>query len=354
MTPEHLLPANATRLEIALSEAAAFTPLIAPIEAIRRFKTDPADPLLPWLIWEYGLAELLPYLPDPRRAIAEGVQWQRLRGTPKALEIALAWIGAGAVTVEQEEAGGAHWAEFQIDPGRWLDWEEVGRFIAVARLSAPARSRLSRLFHGHDVRRVKLDAAHLDDALLSDYSGVRWSDGVTRVSFGRLWQDTADAAAARAGSTPDAQRLAAHARYGRYADRCLLSEMRFGCRPAPNPALEVASVHEQAWWLGVLGLSGVLPERRFARRRSCCRKPGPWARPTLARLCGHGWPPRRRCGWATPFPRARAPGAGSRSPSGWRASTGRLWRCPRRSWPLRAQVCTPPPCAPTASCGCRI
>ena len=90
MTPEHLLPSNATPLEQALSLATdPLTRLTLSAHAVRDFKAKPSDPLLPWLIWEYGLGELLPYLPEPRRAIAEGILWQRLRGTPAALATAL-------------------------------------------------------------------------------------------------------------------------------------------------------------------------------------------------------------------------------------------------------------------------
>ena len=52
MTSEHLLPSNATPLEQALSLATdALSRLALPTDAIRQFKTDPSDPLLPWLIW---------------------------------------------------------------------------------------------------------------------------------------------------------------------------------------------------------------------------------------------------------------------------------------------------------------
>ena len=85
MTSDHLLPPNATALERSLSLSTdLLTRLGGETEPLKGFKTDPSDSLLPWLIWEYGLGELLPYLPDPRRAIAEGIRWQRLRGTPAA------------------------------------------------------------------------------------------------------------------------------------------------------------------------------------------------------------------------------------------------------------------------------
>ena len=188
MTSEHLLPANATPLEQALSLATdALSRLALPTDAIRQFKTDPSDPLLPWLIWEYGLGELLPYLPEPRQAIAEGILWQRLRGTPAALTTALAWIGASA-TIEQEPPG-VHFAEFQLDPGQVQGSDTaIANLIAIARLSAPARSRLSRIYHGYDLRRLVLDESRLGEALLSDHSGVFWRDGQTKLSFGRSCQ----------------------------------------------------------------------------------------------------------------------------------------------------------------------
>jgi len=184
----HLLPPNASRLERALSLTTdPLTHLGPASDALIDFKTNPADSLLPWLIWEYGLGELLPYLPEPRRAIAEGIRWQRLRGTPAALTTALSWIGATA-TVEQEMPG-IHFAEFQFDPGLVLDTDTaIANLIAIARLSAPARSRLSRIYHGYDLRRLVLDDSQLGEALLSDHSGVFWRDGLTKLSFGRVRQ----------------------------------------------------------------------------------------------------------------------------------------------------------------------
>lgn len=260
---EHLLPANATALEIAIAQTIDTAHLHAPAEAIRTVKWAPTDGVLPYLIWEYGLEELLPYLPEPRRAIREGVIWQRLRGTPQALAVALSWIGAGAVVVEQEEPGGAHWAEFQFDPGRVLADAEVDRYIAVARLSAPARSRLSRIYHGHDLRRVVLDTSRLGDALLSDYSGSVWTDGQTRLSFGRRWLESADASSLLLAS--QIERLRAHTVAARYRDRCLLDEMAIGCVPLPNPKIEAATLYEKVLALSLVGQAITRPERRFAR-----------------------------------------------------------------------------------------
>jgi hypothetical protein len=140
---------------------------------------------VPWLIWEYGLGDILPYLSDPQRALREGIRWQRLRGTPEALRLAFSWRDLDGVQVFQEEPG-QHFAEFQIDTNAVPPLEDIDDLIALARLSAPARSRLARIFHGYDLRRITLDETRLGDGLLSDYSGVRHTDGQTRLSFGRV------------------------------------------------------------------------------------------------------------------------------------------------------------------------
>lgn len=262
MTSDHLLPPNATALERSLSLSTdLLTRLGGETEPLKGFKTDPSDSLLPWLIWEYGLGELLPYLPDPRRAIAEGIRWQRLRGTPAALTTALSWIGATA-TVEQETPG-IHFAEFQFDPGQVLDDDRaIANLIAIARLSAPARSRLSRIYHGWDLRRLVLDESRLGEALLSDHSGVFWRDGQTKLSFGRVRQ--------LANPPPDIvlapAREAVRFAVARLMDRYLLDFSSLG-DPGHTPNEEILHSHlfTLANALGVPDPVGVRPERKFCR-----------------------------------------------------------------------------------------
>jgi len=263
MTPNHLLPANATPLEQALSLSTdALSRLALPADAIRQFKTDPSDPLLPWLIWEYGLGELLPYLPEPRRAIAEGILWQRLRGTPKALAIALRWIGADHVFVEPEVPG-VHFAEFQIDPGLVLDDDRlIADLIAIAKLSAPARSRLSRLYHGWDLRRVVLDESRLGEALLSDHSGVFWTDGQSKLSFGRVRKFAHPQQTIRVVPAITAHRFAV----ARLIDRYLLD---FSALGDPGHTRNEEMLHAHLFTFGnPLALPeplGMRPERKFCK-----------------------------------------------------------------------------------------
>ena len=258
---EHLLPSNATDLERALSLSMDPMPRVGPgIAALRSFKFDPVVSLLPWLIWEYGLGELLPYLPDPRRAIAEGILWQRLRGTPRALEVALSWVDT-IVTVEQEVPG-VHYAEFQIDPGRVIDDDQwIERVLAIVRLSAPARSRLSRMYHGYDLRRFLLDTDLLGDALLCDNSGVIWwGDGYTKLSFGRSREEIATLGAVRLESA----QVPVRATGVKYGDRCLLDWMLLDtCRPVPNPFIMHSHLFVNA------NSQGALDTQPFPRRKFC-------------------------------------------------------------------------------------
>ncbi|CAB1367244.1 protein of unknown function [Denitratisoma oestradiolicum] len=285
MTADHLLPANATPLERALSLATnSLSRLTLPADAIRQFKTDPSDPLLPWLIWEYGLGELLPYLPEPRRAIAEGILWQRLRGTPAALATALSWIGMRA-TVEQEPPG-VRFAEFQLDPGEVLDNDTaIANLIAIARLSAPARSRLSRIYHGHDLRRVLLDESRLGEALLSDHSGVFWRDGQTKLSFGRGHQWVNPPPDIVLAPAREAVRFVV----ARLIDRTLLdfsSLVNQATRSTRRSCTRTCSRSLMRW--ACLIHWGCAPSGGFAGRWWCSRTARPWATstPTCRALSG--------------------------------------------------------------------
>lgn len=161
----------------------------AAIDLIRTAKENPPDDWLYWLIWEYGLEVLLPYLADPRVVLDKGLQWQRIRGTPDSLSMAFEWLGLGDTTIEEEVTGGAHWFEYMLDPGRLLSREELRNVVGLAKLSAPLRSRLARIYHGLDLRRAIWDeTAWSDGSLWSDYSGVYDPDTGVIISFGRTTQ----------------------------------------------------------------------------------------------------------------------------------------------------------------------
>lgn len=244
-----LLPPNASPLALALDDVLSLDTRLAGIEAITGAKLDAIAPYLPWLVWEYGLGELLPYLPDARQAIRDGVAWQRLRGTPKALATALSWRGFDGAAIE-ESGPGFGFARFQLDPGVVPAVGDGADIIALARLAAPARARLVRLYHDLDLRAAHYDTPLDRRCLYDDWSGVDL-DGV-RQSF-RTVQ-------ARAGLIPAPEGV---------AGRVLAYGMRFHRDPlrrwdlwpldgAAEPALTApAQMSVQSW-------RGVRPDERRA------------------------------------------------------------------------------------------
>lgn len=221
MTFETILPPSATVAERSLEAAAGDRPALpASILRLLECKETPSDDALLALVWEYGLEELLPFIPNLRDLIPEGLAWQRIRGTPASIEQAFGWVGEGAATVENEEPDGVHWHEFQVDPGYTpngpYDTEQLKR---VAAISAPVGTKLARLFHGYDVRRLVLsDSAY--GAFLSDYSGVRDDDGLC-LSFGRTQRARAAAPAPVAAVALNRR----HAELLTYNDRAMLDFM---------------------------------------------------------------------------------------------------------------------------------
>jgi hypothetical protein len=200
MTALDLLPSNATQLERDLSLSGDILPRLgAAAQRIRNAKRENIpDSVVPWLIYEYGLGEILPFVPDLRQALADGVQWQRVRGTRRAVEIGLAWVGFDA-EIEESEAGTLRWADYQLgldQAPNGLDF--INSVIEISRLSSPVRSRLFRIYGGYDHRRFRLDDHLLSGgSWLCDDTGVYLREDWPQLSFGRQFTDatnlTADA-----------------------------------------------------------------------------------------------------------------------------------------------------------------
>ncbi len=140
-----LLPPNATKQEKALVDAIDYK--VDP-NCIRGFKFSPGEKVLPWIIEEYGLEEILRWAKEKRRAIKEGVEFQRLRGTPASLKIALKWANIEDITII-EEPPGKHFFELQIGIRDVPNDFFVDAVVELAKLSLPVRSRLMRIFNDH-------------------------------------------------------------------------------------------------------------------------------------------------------------------------------------------------------------
>lgn len=169
---QSLLPSNRTKLEVDIEKALLLRQfVIQRTRDLSGIKNDPPDNLLPWLVWEYGLTEIVPYLPGLRTVLKEGLLWQKERGTEAGVRRALGWVDIDP-SVFEHEVPGVHWNEFQMDLGKVPTKAEIEATIALSDLSSPARSKLRRLYHHCDTRRFILSESDWGD-LLGDYSGIR-------------------------------------------------------------------------------------------------------------------------------------------------------------------------------------
>lgn len=185
-----ILPGNTTVWEGALADALDTSSVVAPsIDLIRGTKlVAPPPTFLPFLVHEYGLGELTPYVPNLYDLIAEGIDWQRVRGTPSALALALAWLEYSAA-LEEEGSLRRFWNLFQIELDRVRDADaDLERVGGVAQLSAPKRSVFWRGFHGLDTRPLTYSKSHWGESHYGEYSGRRLRQGGPLWSFGRQYE----------------------------------------------------------------------------------------------------------------------------------------------------------------------
>lgn len=181
---ETLLPQNSTPFERAIEAAMREGDRVGDgIAALRTAKlVSIPDSLLPFLIYEYGLGELTPFVPDQRALLVNGIDWQRLRGTPEAVAFGLDWLGL-SVTVEEASPTRRRWNLFQIGLDNFPEGDDVlGRIEGIVGLSVPVRSRLWRGHRGYDVRAMEWSRKRYSSAIWGSASGrqvggVKWSFG---------------------------------------------------------------------------------------------------------------------------------------------------------------------------------
>lgn len=190
-----LLPKNATAFERNLSKTLDRTASYGPtIESIAGFKTLDILPETfgPWMVAEFGLGPISEFFNDADMLIGAGIPWQRLRGTPLALAIALSWLEYIDLTLEDANERRLKWNRYQIDMGRVPESERPILLKAeyLAGLSDPARSVFFRGFHGYDVRALEWSGRAWGNSIWGDDSGVRLPDGSVKWSHGEILSGT--------------------------------------------------------------------------------------------------------------------------------------------------------------------
>ncbi|MBR1734614.1 MAG: hypothetical protein IJ730_04100 [Alphaproteobacteria bacterium] len=174
-----LLPFNATKFEKDVESAIKYN---VDVNGLAGFKFKDYGNLRLSLIWEYSLAQV--NVDDLKTKITEGLKFHRLAGTPYSLRQALSWYNLNDITIEESKPG-QHFAEFQIGFKEIPNSFEIDTIINVAKMAAPLRSRLVRMYNDeYDIRQFVLDSSKWGD-ILSDYSGVRREADGIKLSFGR-------------------------------------------------------------------------------------------------------------------------------------------------------------------------
>ncbi|WP_417766719.1 phage tail protein [Stappia sp.] len=170
-----LLPINSTPLERALDLTGAdIADRIAPgVDAIPGWKlVTPQPSLAPWLVYEYGLGALSPFVPNVFELLEDGIAWERLRGTHAGMAMGLGFVGYSAELVDPP-ARRLAWADYQLMFDRVRDERaDLPRLAGIAQLSQPVRSRFRRGVHGYDVPAAECSWARLSGSIVGDDSGV--------------------------------------------------------------------------------------------------------------------------------------------------------------------------------------
>ncbi|MFT0861757.1 phage tail protein [Ancylobacter sp. G4_0304] len=192
-----LLPTSASLYERTLARAIDPSDELGPvIDAMHGLKiNNPPASFLPYIVWEYGLGMLTPFVTNVYELIEAGVDWERERGTPTAADRALGWLGYTA-TYEYAPPRRRWWNMVQLELDRLPDDEaDLPRVNGLMDLSIPFRSDFWRGYHGYDVRAAEAGYSPASACLASDDSGIRVTGGKAKWSFGREVEITHDVTA---------------------------------------------------------------------------------------------------------------------------------------------------------------
>lgn len=185
-----ILPHNAAPVDLSLAyiwdSHRRYAPLIG---TIRNYGISVVpDDWVPFLIWDLGLEDVVPYVRDMRQALAEGPAWQARRGTDAGIAIGIGWVNSAGTVAPPDQRH--DWWEFQVSfeqPAS--DIAQIQQLDGIIRLSKASEDELFRMFSpGRDWRPVRMDMHRYDEGLMDGYSGEALWDGGPLISFG--WAGT--------------------------------------------------------------------------------------------------------------------------------------------------------------------
>lgn len=177
MSQVDLLPSNSTLFERAFAATAPRPIIEGEIDRLHGLRSAPPEQFIPWVLSEYGVADLAVYFDSYAETLAAGRQWLLVRGLPASVKIALSWIGFPDPVLEEDDSWRIH-----VDPGSATAVEHLAALAHLFNRSVYEHVQLYRIYHQYDIRHLALDHSRLDDSMLDDDSGID-IDGI-KVSIG--------------------------------------------------------------------------------------------------------------------------------------------------------------------------
>lgn len=166
MAHRTILPPQRTDLERAIDEAVPqWDALVAQLEpaAVRENGS-----FQPWLAMQWQVAQFAQYFQSTDALLTAALPWLFERGNAASVRRALSWLGYAQAVVIEEDGALLH-----VDLGRLVQGWELAAVAHVVRASIPLHVRFWRVYHGWDLRPIRLDGGPgLDAALLDNDSGV--------------------------------------------------------------------------------------------------------------------------------------------------------------------------------------
>jgi hypothetical protein len=141
--------------------------------------------LLELLAWQFHVDFREVALDDAmlERMVRESIPWHRIKGTPAAVEEALAMYGVEALT--DESGTGDNWAVYELQLAEVPRGRALANILRVAEIAAAKRCQLRRVYGQFDRRPILLDRGpSLDEGFLDDDSGVFDPETGVKLSFG--------------------------------------------------------------------------------------------------------------------------------------------------------------------------
>ncbi|MGH0004068.1 hypothetical protein ACQU0X_28690 [Pseudovibrio ascidiaceicola] len=145
--------------------------------------TDPQPGLIPRVIDDVGLGILSPYVPNLYDLYEEGWEWNKRRGTIKALYDGLSFLALTG-TRELFPDRRKFWNSFNVHLEQIPTADLLPNVAGVVNASKPECADLMRVIHGYNIKPAEPSFSRLSNVHLSAGSGAR-IDGVnSRFSFG--------------------------------------------------------------------------------------------------------------------------------------------------------------------------